>query len=285
VAYRGLVIHDIVCVLSLSGPSLVRWHTRRHHHSEYDFHFFLGGEGRFENGNTTHEIKRGALYLSPPGVIHEIHTLDTDEPLSYYAVLFDADGDSDLAAILADPGFLSSFPMRIGTRQRIVFEDLKNMYAHPDAYRNNAARHQLASFIYDIHAGILDGRRTALEASEYSVHLERALALMQRRVSERVRLGEIADQIGVTPEHLIRLFTQRFGVTPMQYFRRLKLEAGGSMLINSRLSVKEISWQLGYANPFHFSRSFKAFSGVSPREFRRDYYRKNPMQYSTRVTG
>ena len=254
-------------------------------HEEYEFHFFLGGGGRFENGNTTHSIRKGALFLSPPGVIHEIHPDDPEDPISYYAVLFSASLDADISDVLEDRRFRDSFPARLGTRQRILFEDLKNTFAHPDRYRNQAARHQLASFIYDLYALFVEGRRGAGDSEEYSIHLERALALFQASIAQSVRLSDIASQLGITPEHLIRLFSGRFGVTPMQYFRRLKLEAAGSMLINSRLSIKEISWQLGYANPFHFSRSFKAFAGVGPRDFRRDYYIRNPMKYSTRVTG
>lgn len=284
-AYTGLVIQDIVFVHSLRGRPLVRWHTRRHTHGTQEFHFFLGGSGSFENGNTTHAITGGSLFFSPPGVIHEIHTDDPGKPISYYAILFDAREDGDVAGILRDTPFLESFPVRLGTRQRLLFEDLKNKFAHPDAYRNNAARHQLASFVYDLYAGFIEGRRIAVEGDEYSVHLERAIALFQSRITEAVHLPEIAGEIGISPEHLIRLFSERFGVTPMQYFRRLKLETAGSMLINSRLSIKEISWDLGYANPFHFSRSFKSFSGVSPRDFRRDYYQRNPMQYSTRLTS
>lgn len=283
-AWDGLIIQDIVFVHSLRGRPLVHWHTRRHTHDTQEFHFFLGGSGRFENGNTTHTIAGGYLFLTPPGVVHQIHPEDPEQPLSYYALLFDARGDDDVSAILEDRGFLSSFPVRLATRQRLLFEDLKNKFAHPDAYRNNAARHQFASFVYDLYAAFVEGRRAAADGDEYSVHLDRAIALFQRRIAEPVRLPEIAVAIGITPEHLIRLFSDRFGVTPMQYFRRLRMETAGSMLINSRLSIKEISYELGFSNPFHFSRSFRAFSGASPREFRRDYYRRNPMEYSTKLT-
>ncbi len=282
-AYNGLVIRDVVFVHSLHGAALVRWHTRRHQHNSHEFHFFLGGRGRFENGNTTHSIRGGALFYSPPQVVHELHPDDPEHPMAYYAVLFDA--AEDIAGTLADARFVEGFPIQLGTRQRLLFEDLKNSFSHPETYRTNAARHQLASFVYDLYARCVEGRRISLVRDEYSVHLDRAIAIFQRRIAEPVRLGEVAADLGITGEHLIRLFTQRFGVTPMQFFRRLKLETAGSLLINSDLSVKEISWRLGYANPFHFSRSFKTFTGASPQAFRRDYFLRNPMQYSTRLTG
>ncbi len=282
--YEGLIIRDIVFVHNLNKPRLIRWHSRRHAHVEHEFHYFLGGSGRFENGSITHAIRAGSLHLSPPGLVHEIHPEDpADDPLSYYAVLFEARPDLDIAEVLRDENFLAAFPTRLGNSRRILFEDLKNRYAHPDRNRSNAARHQLASFIFDLNAGFVEERRAPMDRSEYSVHLERALSAFQRGIAEALRLPDVASTVGVTPEHLIRLFTGRFGITPMHYYRRLKLEAAGSMLLNSRLSVKEIAWELGFANPFHFSRSFKEFAGVSPREYRSDYYRSNPVKYSIRV--
>lgn len=281
--YDELVIRDIVFVHNLNKPHLIRWHSRRHAHEEYEFHYFLGGAGRFENGNTTRSIRRGALHISAPGEIHEIHVDDIADPLSYYAVLFGVQRESHVTEVLQDPQFAASFPLRLGTRQRILFEDLKNKYAHADSSRVASARHQLAAFLYDLHAGVTQGRRTPLDAGEYEVHLERALTILQRRIAESMQLTELAAAVGVTPEHLIRLFVGRFGITPMQYYRRLKLEAAGSLLLNGRLSIKEIAWEVGYANPFHFSRAFKAFSGVSPSVYRRDYYRKNPVDYAVRV--
>jgi AraC-like DNA-binding protein len=61
------------------------------------------------------------------------------------------------------------------------------------------------------------------------------------------------------------------------------MEVAASRLINSTASVKEIAWELGYSNPFHFSRSFKQFAELSPVEYRRQYYRNTPTGYAATV--
>ncbi len=96
-------------------------------------------------------------------------------------------------------------------------------------------------------------------------------------------MAEVAERIGVSQAHLTRLFDRHFGVPPLQYYRRLRMEVAASRLINSNLSVKEIAWELGYSNPFHFSRSFRRFAGMSPVEYRRQYYRTTPTGYAGRV--
>jgi AraC family transcriptional regulator, transcriptional activator of pobA len=48
----------------------------------------------------------------------------------------------------------------------------------------------------------------------------------------------------------------------------LRIHHACQMLGSEKLSVKEIAARLGYQDPFHFSRRFKAFQGVSPTEYR-----------------
>ena len=119
--------------------------------------------------------------------------------------------------------------------------------------------------------------------AEYNVHIERALHLFDRHVARAITIQEVARRVGVTQEHLTRLFDRAFGVSPLQYYRRLRMEIAASKLLNTTLSVKEIAWELGYANPFHLSRSFRRYAGISPSEYRRQYYQTNPMGYAGRV--
>jgi transcriptional regulator GlxA family with amidase domain len=93
----------------------------------------------------------------------------------------------------------------------------------------------------------------------------------------------VARKLEISQAHLTRLFDRHFGVSPLQYYRRLRMEVAASRLINSTASVKEIAWELGYSNPFHFSRSFKRFAEMSPVEYRRQYHRNTPTGYAAKV--
>ena len=48
------------------------------------------------------------------------------------------------------------------------------------------------------------------------------------------------------------------------------MEAAKKLLLESDISSAEISHKLGYCNPSHFTRQFKMFYNVSPREFRKE---------------
>ena len=276
---RPVNVLDVVFVYELSGTEMVRWHSRRHAHEQfqYELHYFIGGEGSFTNGDARYTIRPGQLFLSHPDQIHEIHP-DGDS-FTYYALLFDAAEDEILREGLGSFEERRGFPCDLGVKERAFFESMKNEFSLPDRFVKEAASHRLAAFLLDL----ISGTEPAERRRRYDVHVERAIGLFQEYVFERRTLREIAAELEITEAHLIRLFNRTMGTTPMHYFQTVKMEAATSLLLNTTMSIKEISWKLGFASQYHFSRRFKTFSGASPTEYRTNYYVSNPNDYHVRV--
>jgi AraC-like DNA-binding protein len=102
-------------------------------------------------------------------------------------------------------------------------------------------------------------------------HVERALATMGKSIQEKMGTQALADRLGLSEEHFIRLFRQRLGMSPFQYFTRMKIEAASAYMVDTCLPVAAVAEQFGFENPFHFSRVFKKCTGLSPAEYRRMY--------------
>lgn len=81
-------------------------------------------------------------------------------------------------------------------------------------------------------------------------------------------LAEIAHMSRST---FIRHFEYRFGRTPMDYLRDIRLRRGARLLRGSSLSVDGITGKVGFASRSHFSRAFHERYGCSPMEFRRQH--------------
>lgn len=86
---------------------------------------------------------------------------------------------------------------------------------------------------------------------------------------EPLTLGELAAAAAVSPGHLIRIFKAELGTSPQEAQRLLRLDRAATLLARSNLKVQTIAEQCGFACPFHFSRSFKATYGASPRALRK----------------
>ncbi len=283
----GMEILDVVFVYQLKTPELVRWHSRSHSHNpdEHELHYFIGGTGHFRKERERYVIEPGSLYYSPPLEHHSVRPGDFRRPISYYAVLFRLEGEAELLGTMDTGGFIGSFPRSVGSRYRVLFEDLKNWYTHANPARRRSAGHMLLSLLWELAAesGVSGADRA--RSGEYNVHISRAIGIFERHVTERITIGEVAAMCEVTQAHLTRLFTKHFGVSPLQYYQRLRMDVAASLLLNTNRSIKEISFDMGYSNPFHFSRSFSRYADMSPRVYREQYFRANPTQYESKVLG
>ena len=82
-------------------------------------------------------------------------------------------------------------------------------------------------------------------------------------------LEEIAAQCHVDRAYLCRLFRRYDNQTPYRFLLRLKMNLAAEKLLNPGVLVKQVAAELGFEDPFHFSRAFKNVIGLSPEAFRR----------------
>ena len=81
-------------------------------------------------------------------------------------------------------------------------------------------------------------------------------------------LEQIGDECHVTSGYLCRLFRRYEQQSPYAYLLRLKMHYAAELLQQGGLLVKQAAEQVGFEDEFLFSRRFKSFFGVSPKEFR-----------------
>lgn len=102
--------------------------------------------------------------------------------------------------------------------------------------------------------------------------VHRAVMLCKQAVRERfgepLRLADLAAAANVSPEHLVRLFRQYEGMTPISHLWRFRIERCEQMLRDTGLGVHEIALRAGFKNGHHFSRMFRRITGMTPTEFR-----------------
>lgn len=92
----------------------------------------------------------------------------------------------------------------------------------------------------------------------------RVKAYLEARYSEKLTIGEVAEQFGVHPNHLSRAFRQEYQLSPKQFLMNLKLEKSRQMLMETDTPLTLIASLLGFEDQHAFSRSFKNHYGISP---------------------
>ncbi len=81
--------------------------------------------------------------------------------------------------------------------------------------------------------------------------------------------GQLARSLYISREYLRQLFRKRFGVSPLEYLLRRRIDAACQMLSFSDLPVGTIGLRCGFESPYYFSRMFKKLTGQPPSTWRR----------------
>ncbi len=100
--------------------------------------------------------------------------------------------------------------------------------------------------------------------------LQIALALLDTDFSNEVPLKEIAKQAGL-PYHTFRKrFEHATGLPPTRYRFTRRMEAASSMLLHTKMKVRDIAESLHFNDEFHFSNRFQWYTGLRPSAYRRE---------------
>ncbi|MFW5801664.1 MAG: response regulator transcription factor [Spirochaeta sp.] len=97
--------------------------------------------------------------------------------------------------------------------------------------------------------------------------LQDALEYLRFRYHEQLSLEDVAAAAGVSAAHLSRLFRQELQLSFSDYLTSLRMERARQLLSEGEHSIKEVGFQVGYQDANYFSRVFKRWVGMRPREF------------------
>jgi two-component system response regulator YesN len=85
---------------------------------------------------------------------------------------------------------------------------------------------------------------------------------------EVVDVAGLAQDHGLSPEYLSRMFRRAVGLSVMPYFQRRRLHVAARLLLQGAASATDVAHQLGFADYSHFRRMFRRTYGASPARFR-----------------
>jgi AraC family transcriptional regulator len=96
----------------------------------------------------------------------------------------------------------------------------------------------------------------------------RAIELMTTDLNAKITLAVLARAGHFSPFHFHRVFRDVTGVTPARFLAALRMAEAKRLLLHSRISVVDVSVQVGYDSPGTFSTQFTQLVGVAPGRFR-----------------
>ena len=105
----------------------------------------------------------------------------------------------------------------------------------------------------------------AVPAQDYVVA---AMSFIESRLAESLSVPQVAEAVGVSHNHLTRVFTAQTGQTVVGYLRRRRIEHARHLLASSTMSISAIASTVGISDLQAFNKTCRAITGQSPRQLR-----------------
>lgn len=105
----------------------------------------------------------------------------------------------------------------------------------------------------------------------YSIYTQKIIKIIHNRYGENLMLNKIADELNISPSYLSTLFKNDTGYSFSDYLYHYRMNLATELLINSHKKIYEIGEQVGYPDMVQFSKRFKQFYDMSPKQMRNQF--------------
>lgn len=244
-------------------------------------------------------LDKGVKYLSignrvvkiPPFhvAIHNVHQgnfTPTIQRFASWCVFLDVEGDKTFANLCDEPLFCCA-PLPSNAEVYAAYERLGGLCVRhgtgPLAYDAPGAAYdpvcgartnplgavRIKAALLDLLAILLSALIPDKSAPTHPTPIQRAIEYMSLHYREpETQLADISQAAGLSVHHFGRLFREYMGETPMHHLRLIRAHQARYLLEHTQLRVDEIAFDVGFSDPFHFSRVFRSITGISPRRWR-----------------
>lgn len=260
VSHGGRALHTAsvgraLQITEVRFPPLV--HLERHYHPRCCLTLVLDGGFAERYSSPQHDVRAYELVVKPAGVEHT----NVIGPSGVRSLQLEVDpaGDPQLLEAVArirGPARLAS------ERLASIAAELTHELHEPDECSALSLRALSLQLVLEAVRGASERRRDA------PGWLAIVLEYLHDGPPTQMSLEELAQEAGVHPAHLARVFRRHAGCSVGQYLRRIRLERAAVLLRASERSISAIAMDCGFYDQSHFTRAFKRWSGMTPRRFR-----------------
>lgn len=244
--------------------------TRKLGCPETVFIYCAQGQGWCELAGQRHDVSKHQLLVIPsslphsygaarrsPWSIHWFHAVGTNVP--FYLEQLKVKPEKPVAPLGGDVRLFSLF--------EDVLEDLED---GSTLMHLTYAAHSLSHLMGVILRQREQDSHGPADARE---RVARSIQFMKEHLREPLRVGTLAAMVNLSRSHYTALFGRIMNYAPLHYLNHLRLQRAVRLLNTTRLSIKEISEQLGFSDQLYFSRAFRKLHGHAPSDHRRRYIR------------
>lgn len=221
-------------------------------------HCYDGGGRLWLPPDQESDIKPGDCVIIPPGQVNRYGgngTLYVEDSVCF---------TGPVANRMFDAGMIKCGIFDLGMSRKLL--RVRELASGPSRDEQLEANFELQRILFDI------WRRNRCGGSEPGTD---PVLLLRLEIMENPAywwtVANMAEYCKLSKDQFRRRFEKHTGMKPKEFLDNVKMRRAAELLSDSDLTISEVSERLGYVDPFHFSRRFKAVIGMPPKQYRRQF--------------
>jgi AraC family chemosensory pili system transcriptional regulator ChpD len=233
----------------------------KHSHDEFVISANIRGRENVTLDRKSHDVTTGQLTLYNPGQVQSSEA--TSQEWAFASIYISPSDFSFLTGVDENVVFDDQFPQSPALANDLIHFVKSAMMAEQTEAEIELG---LAEFLLQLTelSGSTPSPTEPLRPHQvYSI----ATRLLDE-ISSPPSLDEIAREHGTTPVNIVRAFAASFGAPPFVWLNMKRISEARHRL-RRKQALADVAYALGYADQAHFTRRFKAATGMTPAQFAR----------------
>ncbi len=232
----------------------VQWNK---HHRQIQYHrlyLLTEGEAKLKLYDRELHLSPGWVYFIPAFSVLESNI---DDRMNKYYIHFQSQ-----ARFFSLYKYISNrYAIEAGALTESLFKTVVENYTDPSLAARLRVQGALNLIISDF---VNDVKADAPGLGKF----ESVLKYIDEHYKQNIKLDELASIMNISRMYFSNLFKCTFRISPKQYILNKRLTESQRLLLETRLSIKEIAYSVGFENENYFSEFFASKVGISALKFR-----------------
>jgi len=229
-------------------------------HNDWLLLYCVEGSAYLKLKDRGQAIKKGSLILLPSGTYHKYYADEKDPWSIYWTHLYGQNAQEIFQYI--DPTDIGKvISLSAGSKIVTDFENFIKSFKMGNHIYATLCLYQLLGYI-----GLLNRNKVG---SSVNMNAEQFHTYMVNNIKKNITLDDMALHFHTSKFYLSRSYKKIMGQSPMADFTQLKIQKACQYLDLDQMTIKEVSYELGFSDPLYFRKVFKKIMGFTPGEYKK----------------
>lgn len=243
-----------------------------HFHDCYVIGFIDSGRRRLECKNKEYIVEPGDIVVFNPKDNHACEQID-NKTLDYRCINIKVEVMRKVAFDITGKEYTPYFNKTVLFHSELS-SSLKELHSMIFSEEKDFKKEELFYFLIEQLIEEFTEPAPVFKLDNISSEIEMICEFLENNYTRNITLNELSDLVKLSKYYLLRSFTKQKGISPYSYLETIRINKA-KLLLEGGTSIIETAMETGFVDQSHFSKFFKNFIGLTPRQYMKIFIEKD----------